>query len=339
MSKNFDVISLGGAVEDIIFYTDKGKIIPTPQDLTAQRVVAFEYGAKINAKEIAFGVGGGAANSAVAFARLGLKTAVIARLGLDDAGQKIRRALKKEKVNTDYLQGDSAQRTGFSLIVVVDKRDYEHVLFANRGANERLVFNPAKYNRLDCRWLHVTSLSGADWLKNLKAIFAFAGQQNIKVSWNPGNLQLQAGKKVLAGFLRATQVLSLNKDEAIELVISGIKLGRKNPNYLNRPLYLLNILQEWGPKIVVITDGPKGAWVYDGKKIYHQKIFKSKVINTLGVGDAFNSGFLAGLMVEKNNIGSALKWGMANSSTVVSKAGAQAGLLSRSELLKKINHR
>ena len=128
----------------------------------------------------------------------------------------------------------------------------------------------------------------------------------------------------------------LNKDEAIELALSGIKLGRKNPNHLNRPIYLLNILQEWGPKIVVITDGKKGAWAYDGKKIYYQKIFKARVADTTGVGDSFGSAFLAGLMAEKNNISRALKWGMINSASVLTKVGAQNGLLTRKKLTEKL---
>ena len=189
---------------------------------------------------------------------------------------------------------------------------------------------------LKASWFYVSSLSGKNWQKNLKATFAAAKKSGSKIAWNPGNRQLQAGHKVLSGYLKQTDVLILNKDEAIELVLSGVKLGRKNPNFLNKPVYLLNILQEWGPKIVVLTAGQKGAWVYDSRKIFRQPIKKAKVINTTGIGDCFGSSFIAGLILEKN-ITKALKWAMINCASAVGQVGAQAGLLARKELMKKIN--
>ena len=337
MLKVFDVVCVGGAVKDITFYTDKAKIISTPDDLSAPRKMTFEYGAKINPKETYFTYGGGAGNSAISLSRLGFKISGITRLGRDDSGKMIISELKKSKVETNFIQIDSKLHTGFSVIIALDKKDREHVAFVSRGANNNLAINPSNYSRLASRWFYLTSLSGEDWLKSLKAVFEMARAKNVKVFWNPGNLQLNAGVKALASFIKQTQVLMLNKDEAVELVLSGIRLGRKNPNYLSRPIYLLNILHEWGPKIVIITDGDKGAWAYDGKKIYRQKIYKTKVINTVGVGDAFGSAFLGGLMAEKNNVSRALKWGVVNSGSVSTKIGAQAGLLSRNELLKKLN--
>ncbi|KKT83646.1 MAG: Carbohydrate kinase PfkB, partial [candidate division WWE3 bacterium GW2011_GWC2_44_9] len=50
-------------------------------DLTKQKLLAFEYGAKIMADKIYYTFGGGGANSAVSFANLGLKTAMVAKVG------------------------------------------------------------------------------------------------------------------------------------------------------------------------------------------------------------------------------------------------------------------
>ena len=332
----YDITTIGGAVKDTTFYTDKGRVFATPNNLTAQRMLAFEYGAKITPKEAYSGLGGGAANTAVSLSRLGFKVAIIAKIGNDEVGQEILAKLKKEGIETKYIQIDNKNYTGFSLILATDKKEREHVIFTCRGSNESLVINPKQISNLNSNWFYITSLCGKDWPKSLKLIFDLAASKKIKIVWNPGGLQLQSGKRVLTNFLKQTQILILNKDEAIELALSGIKLGRKNPNYLNRPLYLLNILREWGPKMIVITEGKKGAWVYDGKKIYHQKAFKAKTINTTGVGDSFGSAFLAGLIVNKNDINKALKWGMIDSASVTTKVGAQDGLLSRKELLNKI---
>ena len=333
--KKFDVITIGGAVKDITFYTDKGRFFPTPENLTAQKMLAFEYGAKINVKELYLSLGGGAANTAVSFSLLGLKVASIFKVGADHLGQEIIANLKKEKIATEFIQIDKKQPTGLSVIIAVTKGEREHIVFTNRGANNSLLITSSQLAKLKADWFYISSLSGGNWLKNLKLIFQSAKQNNIKLAWNPGSLQLQAGKRILAAFLQQTDILILNKDEAIELVLSGIKLGRKDPRFLNKPVYLLNILKEWGPKMIVITNGKQGAWAYDGKKIHSQKICKAKVVNTTGVGDAFGSSFLAGV-INSGNLTKALKWGMVNTSSVVTKVGAQSGLLTIKELKNKL---
>jgi len=333
----FDVITIGGAVKDITFYSDEGKIFSTPQNLTVQKMLAFEYGAKIDIKEAFLGFGGGAANTATALSRLGFKVAAIFRVGNDETGKELTEKLKKEKINVSLIQKDNKLSTGFSFILVADKKEREHVAFAYRGANKFLALKSKDISspQFSAEWIYLTSLAGKKWLGNLKLAFDSATKSGSKVIWNPGNLQLKAGKKALTNYLSRTQVLILNKDEAIELVLSGIKLGRRNPKFINRPVYLLNILREWGPKIVVITNGQKGAWAYDGKRIYQQKIIRAKVLDTTGVGDSFGAAFLGGLMAT-NNINSALKWGMINSASVLTKVGAQNGLLTYKKLIKKL---
>ena len=69
-------------------------------------------------------------------------------------------------------------------------------------------------------WFYLTSLQGDLWRKNMQTIFQVAQEKNIKISWNPGGTQLQAGYKFLQKYLKLTEVLHLNRDEAIELVLS-----------------------------------------------------------------------------------------------------------------------
>lgn len=332
---NIDVITVGGAVKDITFYTKQGKIIPTPHDLTAQKMLAFEYGAKIDTKEIYLSWGGGAANSAISFSNMGLKVAALVRLGKDEVGKELLNNFKKSKIDTSLVQFDNKLATGFSIIVGIESKDRDHVGFLYRGANNNLDISKNIKTVLNPSCFYISSISGQNWFKNLKNIFLLAKDNKAKIAWNPGNLQLQGGKKTLSDFLENTNVLMLNKDEAIELVLSGIKIGKKNPSYLNKPLYLLNIIHEWGPKIVVITEGKKGSWSFDGKKIFRQKAIKTKVVDTTGVGDAFGSTFVSGLLL-KNDIKKSLKMAALNSSSVAKKIGAQNGLLKKNEILAKI---
>ncbi|MCD4694301.1 carbohydrate kinase family protein, partial [bacterium] len=119
-----------------------------------------------------------------------------------------------------------------------------------------------------------------------------------------------------------------NKDEAIELVISHKDYKKKTNRFLNNSNNLLKCLKEMGPSIVVITKGKDGADCYDGNKFYHQKsLVKTIKVDTTGVGDAFNSSFVAGLEIYKGDIKKSLKLGAKNSASVITKQGAQNGLL------------
>lgn len=335
----FDIVTIGGVVRDITFYTSQGKVIATPDDLTSQKMLAFEYGAKVDAPRAYYGLGGGAANAAIAFARLGLKTAAMVRVGNDQDANDVRLRFKHEQVNADFMQVDQKLRTGFSFIVGLEKREREHVAFVYRGANTNLAVPTKQLNTLKTQWFYITALSGPRWATTLKSFFQFAKDKKtgVKVAWNPGNAQLQAGKRNLEYYLRHTDILLLNKDEAIEIVLSGITVGRRNPGYLNRPLYLLNILKEWGPKVVIITDGTNGAWAHDGAGIHHQKVKAvKKVLDTTGVGDAFGSSFVAGLIATKGNSKKALAWGITNAASVCTQIGAQNGLLTLETLTSKL---
>lgn len=337
MTKKFDVVSIGGIVRDITFYTDKGRIIKTPDNLTAQKMIAFEYGAKINIFNTNYALGGGASNTAHVFSLLGLNTGIIARIGKDIEGESMIKKSKEDGVSVEAIQIDSALHTGFSLILCSSRKEHDHVVYTYRGANENLDIDEKILHTMDAKWYFISSMCGNNWLKTMKNIIAYAKKKNIMIAWNPGNLQLQAGRKNIEKILKNVDVLFLNKDEAIELVLSGVKIGKRDPAFLNKTLYLLHILNEWGPKTVVITEGKKGAYALRDDKVYKAKSVKKKVVDTTGVGDTFGASFVTSLIEEPRNIERALRWGVVNSAYNLTKVGAQEGILTRQELLEKVN--
>lgn len=94
----------------------------------------------------------------------------------------------------------------------------------------------------------------------------------------------------------------------------------------------------WGPKTVVITDGPKGAHAYDGKEFYTQKPYPDikPPYERTGAGDAFSSTTVAALSLGQD-LKMFAKWGAINSMSVVQEIGAQKGLLSRKKLKNTLN--
>ena len=85
--------------------------------------------------------------------------------------------------------------------------------------------------------------------------------------------------------------------------------------------------------MVVLSDGPNGAYLYFNNELWHNTIYPdiAPPLERTGAGDAFSSTFTAALALGKTPL-EAFSWGPINSMSVVQKVGAQAGLLSREKL-------
>ncbi len=324
----YDILTIGGVMRDIIFLTTEGLVIDNYKDPLRQRLIGFELGAKIYVKKVYFEPGGGASNTATGFSKLGLKTAIMGRVGQDREGDQLIKGLKKNKINTRLMQVDKKVSTGFSFILGLRQVKRAHSIFAYRGTNNSFVFKAKASDLKGIEWFYVSSVSSPNWQNVLNKIFSFT-KKGVKIAWNPSNVQLKAGFKKLSKHLKQTNILIVNEDEARELVLS--KKKTKNLNIR----YLLKEISKMGPKIISITVGKKGVYAYDGKKIYYQRPAPSKVINTTGAGDSFSAAFVASLFYQPENIKRALKWGVYNSASVIDQIGAQKGLLTKSQIIAR----
>jgi len=371
-----NIITIGGAIRDITFLTDKGRIIKTPENLTEQALLGFEYGAKIKSKEVCFNFGGGACNTAATFSKLGLKTSVCSRVGNDTDGKLIVSNLKKRKISVDLIQLDRQKRTGFSLVVVNEKSKKskgERVIFVYKGAGDNLKINSQKILSKNPDWFYITSLAG-DWQRTLNSISRLAKKNKIKIAINLGASQIRSGLKKLSNILAITEILILNRDEAIELVSSRAKNKKLNNAKLDNINFLVSELLKAGPRVVVITDNKNGAYVgsynlspisssgriknfpfkkdwrrisqgretnpyfsQEGKcKILFSPASSDKQVDATGAGDAFGSAFVGGYILNNGDLEIALKFGIINSGSVISKYGAENGILGRKEIERRI---
>jgi ribokinase len=321
----YDFITIGGATLDISFYTQEGILLDNKKDLLRQKLLAFEYGAKIKIERTYYSFGGGASNTAVNFSRLGFKAAAFTCLGKDEQGTKIIENFRKQGVGLKLIQSTKEEETGFSFIVIGPRN--EHVVFSNRGASNYLQVRDSDLIKLSkTKYLYLTSLSG-EWANLLEKIFNIEGP---KVIWNPGHSQIVAGYKVIGKYLKKTHILCVNKDEAIELILSIDKYKNKPKSFFQKLKNLLVALSECGPHLVIITSGYNGADCFDGTCFYHQDIIKEeRKVDTTGVGDAFHSSFVAGLEIYNGDIEDAMYLGVRASASVISERGAQNGLLKK----------
>jgi sugar/nucleoside kinase (ribokinase family) len=378
----FDVISVGGATQDVFVRTDLSKVIRIRDLESEQSLIAFKYGSKVNVDHIAFEVGGGGANTSVSFRRLGLGSALLAQIGLDEAGDQVRQHLRKEGVSTSLIQVSDDQSTGYS--VILSSFEGERTVLTYRGANSTLRPDHVPWDRLvDTEWLYISSLSG-DSNTVLDPIAQFARDKGIKVAFNPGLTQIKRGLQSLKSILEVVDILVLNKEEASDLtrvplthkvvddqacIGCGIcvdvcpenvfaidtlthKAINAHPEACKRSQAcvvhcptraitvepwasnvddIMKAIYEYGPKVIVITDGKHGVQAYDGQYRYLLPPYPVTVVDTLGAGDAFASAFTAAYIRSKGNVELSLKMGAANAAGVVGKLGAQAGLRTEAE--------
>lgn len=127
----------------------------------------------------------------------------------------------------------------------------------------------------------------------------------------------------------------LNREEALALILSDYENTKKSHLFFRDNFNLAKLIKEYGPEIVVITDGANGAYFYDGLVTFHQKIVKEKKhLDTTGIGDVYNSTFAAGLLFYKGDIAKAAKLASKNAAHKIAYLGAQNGLLTKKELMK-----
>ncbi len=251
---------------------------------------------------------GNAGNVAVSWARLGLRSAIYTHIGDDEPGLKIKRSLAREGVMMKYVHVDSGKPSNNSIVLNF------------QGERTILVYHhPRDYAipKLEVtRWMYYTSAAPEHHKLQEEVVRTIRGLHGkMKLAFNPGTHQLKLGLKKLSPVLALTSVLCINKEEGERLV--GKKLDS---------IALMHVLKKSGPEIVVVTDGPNGAYAYNGVQSYGMPTMPVKVVERTGAGDAFAAGYLAAAM-RGEPMKEALRWGTANSAGVIQKVGPQAGLL------------
>lgn len=309
------VTCVGSVSKDIFFPTERGVFIETPEDELAPHKVAFPLGGKVLIEDRYEDIGGVAANVAIGLARLGVSTRIVSRVGHDSIGSEVIERFKREGVSLHGLIQLPKTPSDLSGILVFTQTG-ERTIFHNRDANEQLVVVPQDLEKND--WVFVSALNG-DWKKNIDTILATQLQSGYKLAINPGQHNLKADPAFMKKVIAKSTLLTLNHDEAIFLL--GEEFAHVDEEEILKELAAL------GPKYIGLTDGARGAWAYDGDKMYSMVPPKiEKVVDSTGGGDAFASGFFAAILHD-HNLETALRWGIANSVSVIKRYGATQGLL------------
>ena len=241
-------------------------------------------------------IGGAEANVAIALSRLGFKSGWISKVGDDEFGRYVQYALRGDGVDLSQVKFDANLPTG-----LLFKEQYHNsnpnVYYYRKGA-AITALEPDEINEdyiAEAKILHLTgilpALSQSCMAASFKAI-EYAKKHKVMISFDP-NLRLKLWSHDVA---RST---ILKMAQFADIILPGLDeaeflLG------LSEPQAICAKFHEMGCKIVVLKIGKDGCLISDGNSLIQVAGFPShRLIDTVGAGDGFAAGFLAGILEQK----------------------------------------
>jgi sugar/nucleoside kinase (ribokinase family) len=263
---------------------------------------------------------GNSANAAVSAARLGLTAALVTTVGGDSRGHDCIESLSQNGIDTSFVSIEKSNQTNYHYAlwfetdrtILINHHEYDYSL----PASLKNLTQPPK-------WIYLSSLASNSYPYHLEIIEYLKKNPDIKLAFQPGTFQMKLGVEKMAELYRRSDVFVVNVEES-QLIL---KTKEEDIEVLLRGIAKL------GPKITVITDGPSGAYMFDGTHSYFMPIYPDQKppYERTGCGDAFASAFVSAIIMGKSPL-EALSWAPINSMSVVEFVGAQEGLLTRPAL-------
>ena len=312
MENDFDFIALGDTVVDSFIRLQEAEDLWNAEH-TSEKIclpfatkIPFEFEETVNAV-------GNAANAAVSASRLGLKSALISNLGDDQLGKDCLDSLHKNGVDTAFIKINQDMKTNHHYVLWF--HDERTILIKHEEYTYELP------NVGEPKFIYLSSLREGALEMYGKIVSYLTDHPAVKLVFQPGIFDIRLGKEKLKDIYARAELFFCNVQEAQKILETGeadVKV-------------LLKMIAVLGPKIVVITDGPNGAYAYDGNDNWFMKAYPDPKppYERTGAGDAFASTFTSAIILGKN-AGEALQWGAINAMSVVQAIGAQKGLLPQS---------
>lgn len=270
-------------------------------------------------------VAGAESNVAVGLVKLGHSSGWISKLGNDEFGQFILRELRGEGVDVSSVLISETHPTGIMFKQFTNDKDSS--VFYYRDNSAASTFSKDELNKQYIRDAKILLISGItpalsdSCEETTLEVMKFARKQGILVCFDPNIRRKlwseERAKNVLEPLLALSDIVLLGIDEA-ELLLG-----------VSTPPEIVSALRKRDVRWIGIKQGEKGAYVADQNSEISISPYPVTVVDTIGAGDAFNAGFLAGLL-ENKAIEICGKMGALMGALAVSSYGDFEGLPNRS---------
>ncbi|MGO3568558.1 MAG: ribokinase [Serratia grimesii] len=289
--------------------------------INADHILNIEHfpqpGETVIGKQYKVAFGGKGANQAVAAGRSGADIAFIACVGADDIGERIRKQLATDRIDTQPIEAITDSTTGVALIFV--NGEGENVIGIDAGANAAVTPDYlARYQQkvVDADALLMQLESP---LETVIAAAYLAKQHQTQVILNPA-----PARELPDELLAMIDMITPNETEAHRL--TGIAVNNDDD-----AARAAQALHDKGIATVIITLGSRGVWLSENGRGKLVPGFKVKAVDTIAAGDTFN-GALVTALLEGKMMADAVRFAHAAAAIAVTRPGAQPSVPWREEI-------
>lgn len=292
-------------------------------------------------------VGGCPTNIAVGTARLGLASGVITRVGDEQMGHFVYETLRAEGVDVSQVSFDPERLTALVILGIRDRGNFPHIFYRENCADMAIDVEHIDEGRVAASKALVitgTHLSTAGAARASHAAVAFAKRARARVvldiDYRPVLWGLASAREGESRFVADAAVTAeiqqvLGECDLVVGTEEEIRIAGGDADTV-RAMHNIRACSE---AMLVVKGGPGGCWVFPDAlpdaldERGHVAGFPVEVLNTLGAGDAFMSGFLRGWLRDETpeNCG---RLANACGALVVSRHGCAPAMPSWEELAR-----
>lgn len=271
--RRFDVISMGRLAVDLY---------------------ANEIGVSLaEVKSFNVYVGGCSTNIAVGTRRLGLKVAMFSRVGVDGLSDGLVNFLNAEGINTDFVSRDQTHLTGLAFLSIVPPETFPLVYYRPDPADLYLTLN--ELNTVAVEDTRVLLVTGTGLSADPSRSTTMIAMQRAKAAGTTVIIDLDL-RKTLWADLRTYGINMRGALPLVDIVIGTeeeIKAAADQPDVESAVAVLIKQVST----AVAVKRGQAGSEIFTPDGAVHQaKPFTVEVLNVLGAGDAWASGFIYGYL-------------------------------------------
>ncbi|MGQ9514186.1 MAG: sugar kinase [Thermoproteota archaeon] len=229
-----------------------------------------------------------------AVARLGESSGFIGVVGHDDFGLVVKERLRKDGVETRYLRTAKGFSTGIAFVAYEKDGSRRFIFHLKDAAAGQLCPSDVKEEYIrKAKFLHVMGSSLAIGESSRRACFEavrFAEKAGIRISFDPNLrpelMSVKEIRRVCKPILQRAHVVLPSGEEATMLT------GEKDHLEACRKLLKL------GPRIVALKQGKLGSTILTDEVGggTHVAAFRVREVDPTGAGDAYDAGFIVGLL-------------------------------------------
>ncbi|PIZ53151.1 hypothetical protein COY25_04005, partial [Candidatus Uhrbacteria bacterium CG_4_10_14_0_2_um_filter_41_7] len=197
MNNKFDIVTIGDIKLDTFINMPNASL--TGDVEAGDFKLCVDYGKKNQAKSVELQIAGSAPNVAIGVAKMKKSAAILSEMGQDFIYNAALEYLEKHKVSTEYVK--AIKGTGSSFAAILNYKGESTQIVAHSDHEYNL---PKKHP--DTKWVHVSEL-GKGYQNIFKNMLSCCAKNGVKISLNPGAVQIQERKKELFDLLKKTTVL------------------------------------------------------------------------------------------------------------------------------------